>query len=278
MHPMSGRFDGRVAVVTGAASGIGRAIAKRFVADGGRVVAGDVNADGLASLEHELGAHIVSARCDVTIEADVAELVAIAENKFHPLDAMFNVAGASRGALIVDMTEEDWDFTVDLCLKGVFFGIKHAARQMIAAGRTGAIINIASLNSRVPMFFGSAYSAAKAGVASLSESAALELGEHGIRVSTISPGLTDTPLVSALSGNANVLASFMKQIPLKRMASPEDIANAATFLASNEASYISGVNLFVDGGWEHTAYPDLRVHLAELVAQAKPEANPEGIR
>ncbi len=268
---MSGRSAGQVAVVTGAASGIGRAITKRFVADGGRVIAGDVNAEGLASLSIELGAHIVTVHCDVTVEADVAELVTTAERSFGPLDAMFNVAGASRGALLVDMTEEDWDFTVDLCLKGVFFGIKHAARQMIASGRAGAIINIASLNSRVPMFFGSAYSAAKAGVASLSESAALELGDHRIRVSTVSPGLTDTPLVSAFSGSASVHAAFMKQIPLKRMASPEDIASAATFLASLDAAYISGVNLFVDGGWAHTAYPDLRLHLADLASQVDPE-------
>ena len=270
---MNGRSDGQVAVVTGAASGIGRAITRRFVADGGRVVAGDVNTEGLAALQEELGTHIISVGCDVTREDDVAGLVATAARQYGSLDAMFNVAGASRGALIVDMTEEDWDFTVDLCLKSVFFGIKHAARQMIASGRSGAIINIASLNSRVPMFFGSAYSAAKAGVASLSESAALELGDHQIRVSTVSPGLTDTPLVSLFSGTASVHAAFMKAIPLKRMASPEDIASAATFLASNDATYISGVNLFVDGGWEHTAYPDLREHLAALAAIATPAAD-----
>ena len=113
--------------------------------------------------------------CDVTNESQVEALIALATTRLGGLDAAFCVAGASRGALIMDMTEEDWDFTVDLCLKGVFFGVKHAGRAMVAAGKRGAIVNIASLNSRVPMFFGSAYSAAKAGVASLGQSAALEL-------------------------------------------------------------------------------------------------------
>jgi meso-butanediol dehydrogenase / (S,S)-butanediol dehydrogenase / diacetyl reductase len=181
----------------------------------------------------------------------------------------FNVAGGSRPALIVDMTEEDWDFTVDLCLKGVFFGVKHAARQMIAGGAGGSIVNIASLNSRVPMFFGSAYSAAKAGVVSLGQSAALELGEHGIRVATVSPGLTDTPLVQPMTSLPNVHAAFIERIPLRRAATPEDIAAAALFLGSDDASYISGVNLFVDGGWEQTGYPDMRPLIADILANAE---------
>jgi meso-butanediol dehydrogenase/(S,S)-butanediol dehydrogenase/diacetyl reductase len=262
---MDARFDNRHAVVTGAASGIGLAIARRFAAEGGRVTAGDIDAAGLDSLRDELGEQVATARCDVTLEDDVAGLLSAARDGFGQVDAMFNVAGASRPALIVDMTEQDWDFTVDLCLKGVFFGVKHAARQMIDAGRQGAIVNIASLNSRVPMFFGSAYSAAKAGVVSLGQSAALELGDQGIRVCTVSPGLTDTPLVQGLTGVPTVNAAFMERIPLRRPARPEDIAAAALFLASEDAAYITGVNLFVDGGWEQTAYPDLRVFLSDLV-------------
>lgn len=169
---------------------------------------------------------------------------------------------------MVDMSEEDWDFTVNLCLKGVFFGVKHAARSMIATGAGGAIVNIASLNSRVPMFFNSAYSAAKAGVASIGQSAALELGDHGIRVTTVSPGLTDTPLTRPMTGIPSVNEAFMRQIPLRRAATPEDIAAAALFLGSDDAAYITGVNLFVDGGWEQTAYPDLRPMMADILADA----------
>ena len=140
---------------------------------------------------------------------------------------------------------------------------------MIAQGRGGAIVNIASLNSRVPMFFGAAYSAAKAGVVSLGQTAALELGEHGIRVSTVSPGLTATPLVRPMTDVASVEAAFIERIPLGRPATPEDIAASATFLASDDGAYISGANLFVDGGWEQTGYPDLRPMFAEILAHVE---------
>lgn len=260
------RYAGKVAVVTGAASGIGRATASRLVAEGASVAGGDVNAAGLEALASELGEQFVGVRCDVTIEADVAGLVATTVDRFGAVDVAFNVAGASRAAMIVDLTEEDWDFTVDLCLKGVFFGVKHEARRLIAQGRGGAIVNIASLNSRVPMFFGVAYSAAKAGVVMVGQSAALELGEHGIRVCTVSPGLTDTPLVAALTGDAEANQAYLDRIPLRRPATPEDIASAALYLASADASYITGVNLFVDGAWEQTAYPDLRPMLGRLMS------------
>lgn len=261
-----GRFDNKVAAVTGGASGIGRAVVRRWVAEGGRVAAGDVNLEGLAALQSELGDSVATVPCDVTREAEVQLLVATATERLGGLDAMFNIAGGSRGSLIMEMTEEDWDFTVDLCLKGVFFGTKHAARAMIAAGTRGAIVNIASLNSRVPMFFGSAYSAAKAGVASLGQSAALELAEHGIRVNTVSPGLTDTPLVAPLTGFDSVRQAYMERIPMKRAATPEDIAATSLYLASDDAEYVTGVNLFVDGGWEQTGYPDLRPYFPEIVA------------
>ena len=266
------RHAGRVALVTGAASGIGAAITRRFLAEGGRVVGGDVNTDGLDTIARELGESFVGVRCDVTSEADVTALVANAVDTFDRLDAAFNVAGASRPAPLVDMTEEDWDFTVDLCLKGVFLSLKHEARQMIAQGRGGAIVNIASLNSRVPMFFGAAYSSAKAGVVMLGQSGALELAEHGIRVTTISPGLTATPLVAPLTSVPAVHDAYMERIPLGRAATPEDIAATALFLASDDAEYITGANVFVDGGWEQTAYPDLRKVLAQLMAAAGPGA------
>jgi meso-butanediol dehydrogenase/(S,S)-butanediol dehydrogenase/diacetyl reductase len=266
---MTERFDHQAAVVTGAASGIGLAITRRFVAEGGTVAAGDIDEAGLRSLQAELGDRVATVRGDVTSEGDVQALVATCADRFGSVDVAFNVAGASRPALIVDQTEEDWDFTVDLCLKGVFFGIKHEARRMIADGTAGAIVNIASLNSRVPMFFGSAYAAAKAGVVSLGQSAALELGEHGIRVETVSPGLTDTPLVRSMTGLPQVNAAFMDRIPLRRPAQPEDIAAAALFLASADGSYISGANLFVDGGWEQTGYPDLRPLIADITASAE---------
>jgi NAD(P)-dependent dehydrogenase (short-subunit alcohol dehydrogenase family) len=260
------RQSGKVAVVTGAGSGIGAAITRRFIAEGGRVAGGDINDGALETMRSELGDAFVAVRCDVTSENDVAALVASAVDSFGALHAGFNVAGASRPAPIVDMTEEDWDFTVDLCLKGVFLSVKHEARQMIAQGGGGAIVNVASLNSRVPMFMGAAYSSAKAGVAMLGQSGALELAEHNIRVSTVSPGLTATPLVTPLTSIPEVQAAYMDRIPLKRAATPEDIAATALFLASDDAAYVTGVNVFVDGGWEQSGYPDLRPMIEKLMA------------
>lgn len=267
VHP--DRFAGKTAVVTGGASGIGRAIVTRLVAEGARVVAGDIAEAGLAELTRELGDTVRAVPADVTVEDDVERLVRTCVDTWGGVDLAFNVAGASRPALIVDLTEEDWDFTVDLCLKGVFFGIKHAARAMIASGRRGAIVNIASLNSRVPMFFGAAYCAAKAGVVALGQTGALELAEHGIRVSTVSPGLTATPLTAPMTGVPAVTEAFCERIPLGRAAQPEEIAAAALFLASDDAAYISGVNLFVDGAWEQSTYPDLRPLIADILAHAE---------
>lgn len=255
-----------MAAVTGAASGIGRAIALRLATEGASVLAGDVNEVGLRSLRDEAGARglppdrVRTVPCDVTREDEVERLVRLGEGT---LDYMFNVAGGTRGAPLIDLSEADWDFTVDLCLKGVYFGIKHAARVMARSrgGAGGVIVNVASLNATVPMHFGGAYSASKAGVVSLGQTAAIELADEGIRVATVSPGLTDTPLVAPLTDHEPIRRAYLDRIPLGRAASPEDIAAAALFLVSADAAYITGVNLVIDGGWGQTGYPDLRPYL-----------------
>ncbi|MEN9504864.1 MAG: hypothetical protein RI958_790 [Actinomycetota bacterium] len=255
---MNGPFDGRHAVVTGAASGIGRAIVQRLVAAGASVVAGDIDVEGLATLHDELGRLVVPVVSDVTVEDEVAALVAACSERFGSVDAMFNVAGGARVAPLIEMSADDWDFTVGLCLRGTFFGVKHAGRAMAAQGG-GAIVNIASLNARVPMQFNGAYSAAKAAVVSLTHTAAIELGDAGVRVNAVLPGLTDTPLSAPMVALPAARQAFMDRIPLRRAALPDDIAAAAVFLAGDDASYITGTELVVDGGWERTAYPDLRV-------------------
>jgi NAD(P)-dependent dehydrogenase (short-subunit alcohol dehydrogenase family) len=251
-------YESKVAVVTGGASGIGEAIVRRIVAAGGSVAAGDVNEQRLRALADELGDRCAAIPGDVTIEKDLEALVAGAVDRFGAVHVAFNVAGAAKGNAIVDLTEEEWDFTVDLCAKGVVFAIKYEARQMLAQGTGGAIVNIASLNSTVPMYGGAPYCAAKAAAAMITQVAALELGDRGIRVNTISPGLTDTPLTSPLNAVPGLRDAYMERIPMGRAANPDDIAAAAVYLAGDDAAYITGVNLFVDGGWAQTTYPDMR--------------------
>ena len=156
------------------------------------------------------------------------------------------------------MSEGDWDFTVDLVLKGIFLSVKHEARAMTGGG---AIVNVASLNAHVPMWFGAAYVAGKAGAEGFTKNAALELGGKGIRVNAILPGLVSTPLTSAFSENEALSKEFEESIVLSRPAAPEEIAKPMLFLASDDASYITGTSLVVDGGWEITGYPDLSKYM-----------------
>jgi NAD(P)-dependent dehydrogenase (short-subunit alcohol dehydrogenase family) len=262
------RYAGKVAVVTGGASGIGEAITRRLLAEGASVVAGDVNTERLELLGKELGDQFHGVRADVRSEEDVASLVA-ETSRFGPLDAAFNVAGLGKGSAIIEHRTDDWKFVLDVCLNGVFLAMKHEGKLMTEAGRGGAILNISSLNSEVPMFGGAAYCTAKAGVAMLTKCGALELAEAGIRVNAVSPGLTDTPLTAPMGGIPGVREAYNERIPFKRAASPDEIAAAALYLSSDDASYISGVNLFVDGAWATTGYPDLRPHIAAAMAAAQ---------
>ncbi|HTM83968.1 MAG TPA: SDR family NAD(P)-dependent oxidoreductase [Mycobacterium sp.] len=250
------RFTGKTAVVTGAASGIGYAIAVRLMAEGANVAGIDITEGALTAMAAEFGANFLAAPADVTKEAEVAAAIDSAAARFGGVDLAFNVAGASRVGAITDLDEADWDFTVDLVQKGVFLCTKHEARHIRSRGR-GAIINVASLNAHLPMPYGSPYSTAKAGVEMFSKTAALELAGSGIRVNVVLPGLVDTPLVAPVLGYAPARDLFLERIPLARAATPEQIAGPCLYLASDDAEYITGASLVVDGGWELSNYPNL---------------------
>jgi len=251
------RFHDKGALVTGAASGIGLAITRQLIAEGATVVGTDLNGDLLEHAAKDLGPRFTAVVGDVTREPDaeavVARVVEIAGN----LDCAFNVAGGNRAGYIVDQSEADWNFVIDLCLKSVFLGMKHQARQMIRRG-SGAIVNIASLNAHVPMFAGGAYATAKAGVEMLTRNGALEWADQGIRVNAILPGLVETPLTRPHFQDPARLDAFNARIPMGRPAQPGEIAAPALFLASPEASYVSGASLIVDGAWATSGYPDMR--------------------
>lgn len=254
---MTQRFADKVAIVTGGVSGIGAEITRRLVAEGARVVAVDINRDLVAAASREFGDSVVGQLADVTDEAAFAGVLDRAVAEFGTLDVLFNVAGGSKTAPLISMSYADWDFTVRLNLYSTFLGTQLAARQFIADGKPGSIVNVASLNSFVPLKFGAGYSASKAGAVMLTKQAALELAEHGIRVNAVSPGLVDTPLTAGMAQAPGVLDAFLARIPMGRAAQPQEIATAALFLASDDASYISGDNLVIDGGWATTGYPDL---------------------
>jgi NAD(P)-dependent dehydrogenase (short-subunit alcohol dehydrogenase family) len=251
------RFAGKSAIVTGAASGIGLAIVRQLLAEGASVAGSDINGDLLGHLGRELGPRFAGFAGDVTREADAEALVALGGVKSGRVDLAFNVAGGNRAGYIVDQTEADWNFVIDLCLKGVFLGMKHQARQMMRQGG-GAIVNIASLNAHVPMFAGAAYATAKAGVEMLTRNGALEWADRNIRVNAVLPGLVETPLTRPHFQEPARLEAFKARIPMGRPAQPTEIAGPALFLASGEASYVSGASLLVDGAWAVGGYPDMR--------------------
>jgi meso-butanediol dehydrogenase/(S,S)-butanediol dehydrogenase/diacetyl reductase len=251
------RFEGRGAVVTGGASGIGLAIVEGLHREGARIVCADINTEALGAVGRALGDRVICVAADVTKEPDVERMVDLAVTSFGSVACAFNVAGAARPGYLVDLSEADWDFTVDLCLKGVFLCMKHEARHMLSQG-AGAIVNIASLNAHVPMHAGAAYASAKAGVEMLTKNGALEFTEHGVRVNAILPGLVQTPLTRRHFDNRDAHAAFMARIPAGRAAQPIEIAKPALVLASDDASYISGASLLVDGAWSVSGYPDMR--------------------
>jgi len=242
-------LTGRVAIVTGGASGIGKATVLRFLAEGARVVAGDLNADNGQRLVDEVGdpARLAFVRGDVAEEADVEALVATALDRFGGLDVMFNNAGVG-GAFgpLTQTAVEDWDRTFAVLTRGVFLGIKHAARVMIEHGRGGSIINTASVAGLVGGAGPTAYSAAKAAVINLTYNAAVELARHRIRVNAICPGLIFTPLAIGRH-EEQVRAAMPSFQPWPAEGRPEDIAGLALYLAGPDSAFVTGEAIRADG-------------------------------
>ena len=247
--------EDRVAVVTGGASGIGEAIVRQFIGGGGRCVIADIQAGRAESLAAELGDAAVALSADVTSEADVAAAVDMAVTRFGRLDCMFNNAGM-LGAVgsIVDHSLEAWNKTIDVLLTSVFLGIREAGRVMISQGG-GAIVNTASTAGIRGGLGPHAYTAAKFAVVGLTESAAVELSAHGIRVNAVAPGRTVSGLTAGLiAGDPDDIETTAAHMASRsrngRAAFPDDVAAAALFLASEAAWYVNGTCLVVDGAGE----------------------------
>ncbi|MEO6093426.1 MAG: SDR family oxidoreductase [Novosphingobium sp.] len=247
---MAGRLEGKSAIITGAGSGMGKAMAELFAAEGARLVLADISGkqDEVAAA---LGRDAVPVHCDVSSEDDIQAMIATAEERFGRLDVLCNNAGfGGPMAPLHEQTVETWDKVHATNIRGAFLGIKYGVISMLKTGG-GAIVNTTSASGVVGWKHHSIYGAAKAGVNQLTKTAALDYSDRNIRINAIAPGSMWTGLVPASQKHATPPAEFpvLAGIPLGRWGLARDIANAALFLASDEAAYITGVILPVDGGY-----------------------------
>jgi NAD(P)-dependent dehydrogenase (short-subunit alcohol dehydrogenase family) len=245
---MPGLLDGRIALVTGAASGIGEAIARTMAEAGARLVAVDIDGDAAGRTATAIGGGAVGLACDVTDRAACDRLAASVRRDVGAVGVLVNNAGIIRRGKVTDAdARRDWDATLAVNLDGPYNMVTAFLDQL--RDTKGAIVNIGSIQSFVALPNSAAYTTSKGGVRLLTKALAMELGPMGIRVNAIGPGFTATPLNADARQNAEYMANFTGRIPLGRIGSPEDIAAPAVFLASDMARYITGVTLPVDGGY-----------------------------
>ncbi|MCB2231774.1 3-oxoacyl-[acyl-carrier-protein] reductase [bacterium] len=238
-------FKGKVIVVTGSGRGIGRTIAERFAKAGGTVVISDLDDATVRQVASEIGGGAIGIAANVTSADDVARLLEEASSKLGSVDVVVNNAGITRDTLMIRMDEKDWDMVLDINLKGAFLVTKAASRIMMKQ-RRGRIVNISSVVGLTGNAGQSNYSASKAGLIGLTKSAAKELASRGVTVNAVAPGYIETEMTKNLP--EAVRDDYMTRIALKRPGSPDDVASAVMFFASDEAAYVTGQVLAVDGG------------------------------
>lgn len=244
----------KVALITGARRGMGKADALILAGYGAKVVITDINQEECQEVADEIkkqGGEAIAFKMNVADKTEVEEVVAKTAKKFGAIDILVNNAGIVEFKPFLDLTEEDWDKTININLKGQFLCAQAAAKQMQKQGG-GVIINIASVamgQQGVGFPNIAHYCASKGGIAALTEALAVELAPFNIRVNGIAPGLIDTPMVASIKADPAQLAGLLSRVPLKRVGKPEEIAEVVAFLASDNSSYMTGSMLVVDGGW-----------------------------
>jgi NAD(P)-dependent dehydrogenase (short-subunit alcohol dehydrogenase family) len=254
---MAGRLEGKVAVITGAASGIGLGSVELFAAEGARIIAADIQDEKGRALEQRFAGQVRYIRCDVTHEADIAAAVGLADSAFGGLDVMFNNAGISDAMRSIHAIEaETWSWIFDVLVRGPALGMKHATPLLLARGG-GSIINTASIAGLQAGWGPIAYSSAKAAVIHMSRCAAAQLSRRKIRVNAVCPGLIATSIFGSSMGQSRDVADQMaarvaqngaKVQPIPRAGLPGDVAKAALYLASDDSEFVTGTHIVVDGG------------------------------
>ncbi len=233
------RLKDKVALITGGGSGIGRAIAREFAREGAKLLIAELNEASGQAVADEIGEAARFLRCDTSSEEDVQAAIAATIDAFDGFDIMVNNAGVAQ---------KDWDTTLAVNLSGVYYGCKHAAERMAAHGG-GSIINLASILGLVGIGAADPYVAAKHGVVGLTRNFAIAFGGRGVRVNCINPGFIETPMTDMFRATEAIQQQVVTQTPMGRFGTPEEVAKAALFLASDESSFVTGAPLIVDGGW-----------------------------
>lgn len=244
-------LDTKVCLVTGAARGLGLASATRMAQAGARVMIADIlddEGEAAAATLRDAGHNVVYHHCDVGNKADVDALVAACVSVFGRVDGAFNNAGINHGAPFLEFTEEDFDRVIRINLKGTFLVGQAVARQMVAQGEGGAIVNMSSVNAVMAIPEIAAYNASKGGVNQITKTMALALAPHNIRVNAIGPGSIQSDMLKSVNSSPEAMARVMSRTPLGRIGDPGEIGDLATYLVSEKSSYITGQVIYIDGG------------------------------
>lgn len=246
------RLRNKVAIVTGAASGNGRGIALRLAEEGAKIVVADVSEAGAyetVGMIEAAGGQAVVVRADVSQREQVEAMVKATLGRFGQVDTLVNNAGVETLIPFLELPEAEWDRILSVNLKGPFLCSQAVAREMVKAGRGGKIVNIASINSAIALANQAHYVSSKGGLLMLTKAMAVDLAPHSINVNAVGPGVIETAMTANSLSNPARREMFLNRIPLKRIGQPRDVANAVLFLVSDEADYITGTILYVDGGW-----------------------------
>ena len=247
-------LEGKVALVTGARRGMGKSHALALATQGAKVVVTDINQEECQPVVDEIkskGGEAISFKLDVSNREEVDRVITMIVKQLGRLDILVNNAGIYVPKMALDITEDDWDKMIDINLKGEFNCAQRAAKEM-AKNKWGRIINIASVASGqvgVGIAGGAHYTASKGGIIGMSETLAIEWAPLGINVNVIAPGAIDTPMITAAQIPKEAMDAMLAHVPLKRMGRPEEVSSMVVFLASEEASYVTGATFYVDGGW-----------------------------